>query len=71
MANVFSVIHAFWKELQDRRQLQALLEKDDRLLRDMGLTREDIGAALSKPYKVGATTEAKRLSRLSFRLDRA
>lgn len=68
---MFSLIRAFWKELRDRRQLQALLEKDDRLLRDMGLTREDIGLALSRPFAIRAKDEAHRLSRLSFRLDHA
>lgn len=70
MAYVFSVIRAFWKELQDRRQLRVLLNKDDRLLRDMGLTREDIGVALSKPFAISAREEARRLSGVSFQLDR-
>ena len=70
MTKVFSVVRTFFKELRDRRQLMALLQKDDRMLRDVGLTREDIGVALSKPFSIQARNEAMRLSRLSFSLDR-
>ena len=70
MTQVISVVGAFFKELRDRRQLMALLQKDDRMLRDVGLTREDIGVALSKPFSIQARNEAMRLSRLSFSLDR-
>lgn len=71
MNKVFTIFRAFIRELHDRAQLRELLEKDDRLLRDVGLTRADIGAALSKPFRIQARDEALRLSRLSFNLDRA
>lgn len=61
---------AWFKELRDRRELHDLLQKDDRILRDVGLTRADIEVALSKPLSVDARTEADRLSQISLRLDR-
>lgn len=70
MTQFISVIRAFLKEAKDRRQLQDLMQKDDRILRDIGLTREDIGVALNKPFNVRARSEARRLSRVSFNLDR-
>jgi uncharacterized protein YjiS (DUF1127 family) len=57
------------KELRDRRQMRDLLEKDDRLLRDIGLTRADVESALAKPIGLGARHEAYRLSRMAFFLD--
>lgn len=58
-------------EHRHRAALRALLEKDDRLLRDAGLTRADVESALSKPMGIGARHEAYRLSALSRKLDRA
>jgi uncharacterized protein YjiS (DUF1127 family) len=37
-----------WRELA--RQRRQLAELDDRLLRDIGLTRADVGAELRKPF---------------------
>ena len=62
---------AWFKELRNRRQLQSLLQKDDRILRDVGLTRHDVEAALAKPIEFDARAEALRLSRISLQLDRA
>ena len=59
------------REQKDRAQLRGLLSKDDRLLRDAGLTRADIESALNKPLGLNARNEAYRLSALSLRLDRA
>jgi uncharacterized protein YjiS (DUF1127 family) len=36
--------------LRQRRQLQALLDLDDRLLVDIGLTRELVECEVGKPY---------------------
>ncbi len=58
------------RESQDRRTLRRLLNRDDRTLRNIGLTRPDIESALAKPFGIGARNEARRLSRLSFSLDR-
>ena len=57
------------KELRDRRELRDLLEKDDRILRDIGLTRADVGSALAKPMGINARHEAARLPRVAFYLD--
>ncbi|MEM1300377.1 MAG: DUF1127 domain-containing protein [Pseudomonadota bacterium] len=59
------------REQKERAQLRELLDKDDRLLRDAGLTRADIESALNKPLGLSARKEAYRLSALSLRLDRA
>jgi uncharacterized protein YjiS (DUF1127 family) len=57
------------RELRDRRELRDLLEKDDRILHDIGLTRPDVESALSRPIGINARREAARLSRLAFYLD--
>lgn len=57
------------KELRDRRELRDLLDRDERILRDIGLTRADVESALAKPLGLGARHEAYRLSRLAFYLD--
>ena len=57
------------RELRERREMRELLEKDDRILRDIGLTRVDVEAALSKPVGIDARREAVRLSRIAFYLD--
>ena len=59
------------KELRARRELRQLLEQDDRILQDIGLTRTDVQSALSKPIGVGARHEAFRLARHSLTLDKA
>jgi uncharacterized protein YjiS (DUF1127 family) len=38
---------AAWKSVQNRRSVNRLLEFDDRMLRDIGLTRGDVDWALS------------------------
>jgi uncharacterized protein YjiS (DUF1127 family) len=57
------------KEFRGRRELRELLEKDDRILHDIGLTRVDVESALSKPVGINARREAVRLSRIAFYLD--
>lgn len=57
------------KEFRNRRELRDLLEKDDRILHDIGLTRVDVESALSKPMGINARHEAVRLSRIAFYLD--
>jgi uncharacterized protein YjiS (DUF1127 family) len=59
-----------WMEEHRRRaQLRALLEKDDRLLGDIGLTRADIEEALSRPMTESARDHAYRHSARSLALD--
>lgn len=38
-----------WRAWQHRRQVLALVEADDRMLADIGLTRSDLNGALSAP----------------------
>ena len=58
-------------ECRHRAALRALLARDDRLLRDAGLTRPDIESALSNPYRISALERAHHLSAYSLHLDRA
>ncbi|MEM9140825.1 MAG: DUF1127 domain-containing protein [Pseudomonadota bacterium] len=69
--SLFKAIRAIRDEVEARRQLRDLLQKDDRLLRDVGVTRADVEIALAKPFRVPAWEEARRLSRQSLILDRA
>lgn len=72
MLSYFKPLARRWmREARNRRELRSLLEKDDRILRDVGLTRADVESALSQPFGADARDEAYRLSRLSLRLDRA
>jgi uncharacterized protein YjiS (DUF1127 family) len=60
---------AMSKEFRNRRELRELLERDDRILHDIGLTRADIESALTRPISINARHEAVRLSRIAFYLD--
>ncbi len=40
---------ALTKALRHRREIKHLAEFDDRMLKDIGLTRSDVSSALSKP----------------------
>ncbi|MEM1160531.1 MAG: hypothetical protein AAGJ28_06325 [Pseudomonadota bacterium] len=59
------------REFRNRLELNRLLEKDDRLLRDAGLTRTDIEAALGRPWRFDARDEAIRMSHMTLKMDRA
>jgi uncharacterized protein YjiS (DUF1127 family) len=45
---VISLLRLWRARLRDRRELRRLYELDDRLLRDVGLTRDDVFRDLSK-----------------------
>ena len=66
---VIDTAKALSRELRNRRELRELLEKDDRILHDIGLARHDVESALSKPMRINARREAARLSRITFYLD--
>jgi uncharacterized protein YjiS (DUF1127 family) len=53
---------AFWRAWQRRRRFRALLDHDDRMLDDMGLTRLEIERAAGLPLQVNAAVEARRLA---------
>lgn len=46
---VFDGLSRLWQALVNRRQVVSLLEADDRMLKDIGLTRQDVAGALSAP----------------------
>lgn len=50
---------------RQRKSLATLNELDEHLLRDVGLTREDVSRTLAQPLSVDATTELHRLAYLS------
>ncbi len=58
------------EESRRRSQLSELLEKDDRVLEDMGLRRTDVVEALGLPRWVNARDHAYRTSARSLALDR-
>jgi uncharacterized protein YjiS (DUF1127 family) len=43
---------ALWKAVINRRAVARLSDLDDRLLRDIGVTRDDVRACLAEPYHV-------------------
>lgn len=45
-----------------RKALKTLLELDDHLLRDIGVTRDEIEATMQLPLSVDAATELRRIS---------
>lgn len=67
------IANAFRRWLDDRRDralLRRLLQKPDRELEDIGLTRGDIENALEQPYGVRIGEAARRGSRQSLRFPR-
>ncbi len=62
---------ALWRSWQNRRAVFTLLEFDDRMLRDIGLTRSDVASALSgraaddPSQRLVTLREEKRLARRS------
>jgi uncharacterized protein YjiS (DUF1127 family) len=54
---------AVWKAWVNRRRLMPLLELDDHMLRDIGVTRHDVAAALSLPAAEDPSPRLVALSR--------
>ncbi|MEJ8571056.1 DUF1127 domain-containing protein [Microbaculum marinum] len=46
---VLRAVFRLWRAWSNRRQVAVLLEADDHMLRDIGLTRGDVVGALSGP----------------------
>lgn len=47
---VGSAVQAFWQWYRCRRDMRHLMELDDHLLRDVGLTREEVVRAAGKVW---------------------
>lgn len=50
LIQVFEKLVMRLEKAQQRRAMKKLLEMDDRLLDDMGLTREQVMAEINKPF---------------------
>lgn len=50
LAHLGKVAAAIWLPMERGRQRRALAELDDRLLRDIGLTRTDVWHEIAKPF---------------------
>jgi len=64
-----------WKAWQSRREVIGLLEADDRMLADIGLSRGDVVGSLSAPVDVDPShhlirARAERMSARAHRLRR-
>ncbi|MEM6971397.1 MAG: DUF1127 domain-containing protein [Pseudomonadota bacterium] len=58
-------------EYRRRAQMRRLLDYDDKMLTDMGLSRGDLEVALQQPITVDAGRAAWEGSRLTLGMDRA
>lgn len=72
LTTLIATVRSWMEYRRQRADLLGLLENDDSVLEDIGLTRADIEAALSRPFRLddGPVIEARRLSRLTLALDR-
>lgn len=69
LTDLIATFRHWTEERRQRAQLRTLLDKDDRLLTDIGLTRHDIEMALDEPISTPARTEAYRRSAFSLQFD--
>ena len=67
---LINAVQRWGHEHRQRSQLRALIEKDDRILEDLGLRRADAEEALGRPSLENAREHAYNLSRRSLALDR-
>ena len=67
---------ALWRAARNRRAVARLLEWDDHMLRDVGLTSGDVRSALAAPvgddpsYRLGAMSRERRLAIRAIAEDR-
>ncbi len=64
---LIAALQARFAHWQERRALRRILDKDDRTLADIGLSRADVHSVLSKTDLANPREEAFRLSRLAHR----
>lgn len=65
------VLNALVKALKDRREVMNLAEFDDRMLADIGLTRDDVRSALEEPMNRSPSWVLVRRSDQRIRSDHA
>lgn len=64
-------VAAYWQSRRNRRSVAVLLEFDDRMLKDIGVTRYDVTSALASParqdpsQRLASLSEERRLAQLS------
>ena len=46
LASVLGAIAVLWRRSSNRRQIRELMDMDDRMLQDLGITRNDVRVAL-------------------------
>lgn len=62
IANLSNKIKDLVQARQRRRRLRKMLDLDDHLLEDIGVTRAEVHMALDLPLSVNAATELYRMS---------
>ncbi len=66
----FPVLRRLYSNWRKRRRLTDLQQLDDRILKDIGITRADLSATLAQPMTVDPVWDIERRARLR-RFDRA
>ncbi len=59
--HLFELVKRLRQRLENRRALKVLLEADERLLRDIGVTREDVIHARQLPLWADAAEAVKKM----------
>ena len=57
-----SPVIEFWRSMRNRRSVAKLLEWDDRMLRDIGLTRGDVCSVMALPASADPSCRLSELS---------
>jgi uncharacterized protein YjiS (DUF1127 family) len=60
LTSPFRMVAAVWRAWRDRGHYVALLNSDDRLLGDIGLTRADLHVMIAEPWLRGEKHAAER-----------
>jgi uncharacterized protein YjiS (DUF1127 family) len=63
----FTVLVRLWRNVQTRKDLRLLQSMDDHVLRDIGLTRDEVRRLLSLSNRVDLMWEVERLKLLRGR----
>jgi uncharacterized protein YjiS (DUF1127 family) len=57
-------LKALWRNWRARRHVRSLADLDDRLLHDIGVTREEVDLASHLPLAINAAIELERRARI-------